>query len=250
MKPESVRVGLHQAAPGTAITDEERARYRDGGIEVLVLPEYYWVRPTDDDHRAVAAHAEEDLETLAALSDAEGWLVFGGTVVETRGDRFHNTCPVFHGGKELGRYRKIHLMPGEARDGVTPGSEFVIVEALGLRLAPVICADVLYPDTFARAAALSPDLILAPMSSPYRPDDSPESKDARDRDIFQQGAARAGAAIVKVGATGTLFGRRLQGRSLVATPREILFRTPFHEETERRNWVVEVPVDPGSARDA
>ena len=244
MKPKTVRVGIHQAAPGTGVTDTERARYRDGGIEMLVLPEYYWVRPTDRDHRSVAAHANEDLAAVAALSESEGWLVFGGTVVETRGDAHHNTCPVFHRGKELGRYRKIHLMPGEARHGVTPGEQFVIIEALGLRLAPVICADVLYPDTFAQAAALSPDLILAPMSSPYRPDDPPEDKDARDRDIFQKGAADAGSVIVKVGAMGTLFGRPLQGRSLVATPNEILFRTPFDEETERRNYVVEVPIEP------
>ena len=41
---------------------------------------------------------------------------------------------------------------------------------------------------------------------------------------------------------GLLFGRGLQGRSLVATPNEILFRTPFEEERARRAYVVEVPL--------
>jgi predicted amidohydrolase len=149
---------------------------------------------------------------------------------------------VFAGGRELGRYRKIHLMPGEARHGVSPGETFVLVDALDLRLAPVVCADVLYPDTFEQVAALAPDLILAPMSSPLRPGDPDSDKDQRDREIFLAGAQRAGSPIVKAGATGSLFGRPLQGRSLVATPAGIVFRTPFAEERERRTWVVEVPL--------
>ena len=242
MKPASVRVGIHQAQPGSGIAPGERDRYRAAGIQALVFPEYFWVRPADRDHTDVAAHLDEDLETLAALSREEGWLVVGGTVVERDGAACRNACPVFFGGRELGRYRKIHLMPGEARHGVVPGERFVIVEALGIRTAPVVCADVLYPDTFERVAELRPDLILAPMSSPFRPEDPVEDKDTRDRDIFVVGAAHARAPIVKAGAMGTLFGRPLQGRSLVATAEGILFRTPFEEETERRTWVVDVPL--------
>jgi hypothetical protein len=91
-------------------------------------------------------------------------------------------------------------------------------------------------------ASLGADLILAPMSSPFLSEDTPEEKDARDRELFMTGATKAGAPIVKAGANGDLFGRPLQGRCLVATPGEILFRTPFDEELERRTWVVEVPL--------
>jgi hypothetical protein len=47
---------------------------------------------------------------------------------------------------------------------------------------------------------------------------------------------------VKAGGVGHLFQRPLQGRSLVATPETILFRTPFDAEHERRTWVVEVEI--------
>jgi predicted amidohydrolase len=246
MKPSTVRVAIHQAEPGTGLAPREGDRYREAGVQILVLPEYFWVRPADEDHTQVARHFDEDMEILAALSREEEWVVVGGTVVEPNGKLWHNMCPVFFRGEELGRYRKIHLMPGEARHGLTPGEGFVIVEALGLHLAPVICADVLYPDTFDQVAALHPDLILAPMSSPRRPADTAEEKDTRDREIFLRGAKAAGAPIVKAGAMGTLFHHPLQGRSLIATPREILFRTPFEEEGERRNWVVDIPLGQGS----
>ena len=245
MNRKSLRVAIHQAEPGTGITADELTGYREAGIEALVFPEYFWVRPEDHDHLAAAAHFAEDMACLSRLSSEEGWLVVGGTLVEPDGDAHHNACPLFWRGEELARYRKIHLMPGEARHGILPGDRFTIAEALGLRLAPVVCADVLYPDTFAHVAELRPDLIIAPMSSPFRPVDPIEEKDARDREIFVEGALRAGAPIVKACSVGTLFQRPLQGRSLVATPRGILFRTPFEEESARRAWVVEIPVRQG-----
>jgi predicted amidohydrolase len=238
-------IGIHQAEPGSGITDLERDRYRQAGVRVLVLPEYFWVRPQDRDHRNSAGHAVEDLELMARWSTEDGWVLVGGTFVEHHeGEVFYNTCPVFHQGHEIGRYRKIHLMPGEARHGLHPGAGFLLFEALGLRMAPVICADVLYPDTFSAVAALRPDLILAPMSSPHLPGDTPEAKDKRDREIFLRGAARAGAPIVKAGSVGHLFQRPLQGRSLVATPGTLLFRTPFDQEHTRHTWIIDVPLSP------
>lgn len=243
MSRTSIVVGLHQAQPGTGVTTAEIAAYREAGVRILVLPEYFWVREEDSDHRAAAAHFDQDMQAVAELSRAGDWLVVGGTVIETRGHHHYNMCPLFENGREVGRYRKNHLMPGEARRGLSAGEGFVIVETLGLKLAPVICADVLYHDTFDEVAAIEPDLVLAPMSSPFRELDPPEEKDTRDREIFLRGAAHANAPIVKVGGMGTLFGRTLQGRSLVATPKEILFRTPFEEESARRAYVVDVPLE-------
>ena len=162
MPEKTIRVGIHQAEPGTGLRQEERFFYRESGVEILVLPEYFWIRPGDDDHGEAARHFREDMETLAALSGEEGYVIVGGTLLEAASEGLHNMCPVFHQGKELGRYRKIHLMPGEARHGVIPGEDFVLIEALGLRMAPVVCADVLYPDTFEQVASLGPDLVLAP----------------------------------------------------------------------------------------
>jgi predicted amidohydrolase len=240
---ESVRVGIHQAEPGSGIEPGALARYLEAGVRVLVFPEYFWARPADRDHRDTALHSEEDLAVLQETSRAGDWLVVGGTIVERRDDgRFHNACPVFHRGKEVARYRKVHVMPGEARHGIVPGDGHTVVDSIGVRIAPIICADVLYPDTFARVAKEGADLIVAPMSSPFRPDDTPLAKDARDREIFLEGARRAKASIVKAGGVGRLFGRPLQGRSLVATPREILFRTPYEAEDQSHAWIVDVPL--------
>ncbi len=61
MKPETVVLGIHQAEPGTGITSAERDLYRKAGIQILVLPEYFWVRPADKNHRDVAGHFDQDM---------------------------------------------------------------------------------------------------------------------------------------------------------------------------------------------
>ena len=57
-----------KATIGRRITSREIRAYRAEGVRILVLPEYFWVRPEDSNHAAVSAHYEEDLEALAALS--------------------------------------------------------------------------------------------------------------------------------------------------------------------------------------
>lgn len=238
----SVRVGILQAEPAGGIRAGEIEKFRQSGVQILVLPEYFWLESDDRDHGHAARHAEATLDRMSELS--RGWSVVGGTFVEpSEGGGWHNSCPVFEDGREIARYRKINLMPGELENGARPGCSFVTVTvAGGVRLAPVICADVLDAATFSSVASLGADLIVSPVASPYLPADSVEAKEKRDREIFVGGAVRAGAPIVKVCGVGSVFHHRLQGRSLVATPAGLLFRTPYNRENERGAWVVDVPL--------
>jgi predicted amidohydrolase len=170
--------------------------------------------------------------------------VAGGTLVEPSADGtgWHNTAVMFEDGREIGRYRKIRLMPGEIANGARPGSDPAAFVVRGVRVAPVICADVLDPATFDRIAALDADLIVAPVASPFLAADTADAKERRDREIFLAGATRARAAIVKVCGVGSIFGRPLQGRSLVVSPEGVHFRVPFDREGEPGAWVVDVPL--------
>ena len=238
-----IRVGLHQASPGSGFSDKDESFYLSRNIDVLVLPEYFWVRNSDQSHSDALLHAQEDLSFLAELSRRRTWLIAGGTVVVPHDSgAWQNACPLFYDGRDLGRYYKQQLMPGEIKNGALPGTEFLVVEALGLNVAPMICADVLVPDAYSRLRLLNPDLILAPMASPYLEHDTLEDKQKRDQELFVRGAEITGACITKAAGVGTLFGRPLQGRCLAAGSQGVLFRTPFDEELKPHRWIVELEV--------
>lgn len=232
-----VRALVWQARPGRAVTAEELARLDALRPDLVVLPEYFWVRAEDAGPAATADHAAEDLARLAALSERVDAVWVGGTLVERAGDgRLHNSAPVFDRGQEVARYRKRRLMPGEAAAGLVPGHEPVVVTVRGWRLGLLVCADVLDPAAYDDLAPLRPDLVAVPTHSPLRPVDPPGEKLARDQAYFEAGARRTGAWVLKACTVGGVYGRRAQGRSLIAGPAGVLRRVEPAGEAEER-WL-------------
>ena len=75
--------------------------------------------------------------------------------------------------------------------------------------------------------------MAVPTNSPFREDDTVEAKFARDATWFVAGAQAARAWVLKSCTVGGIFGRRSQGRSLVAGPDGVLTRVePEHEALE------------------
>jgi NAD+ synthase (glutamine-hydrolysing) len=236
------RVAALQLRPGGGPAAVPVARLESAGVDLAVLPEYYWVRPDDGDVRDTARHAAEDLEALAALSARLSAVLVGGTIVESRSDgRLYNTAPVFHAGREIGRYRKRRLMPGEAAAGLGTGDDTPVFEAAGLRVGVLICADVFDDRSYAALAELRPDVIAVPTNSPLRPLDPLEDKLARDEAYFAAGARVTGAIVVKACTIGGIYGRPAQGRSLVAGPEGVAARIAPEAEGREAHLIVEFP---------
>ncbi len=113
-----------------------------------------------------------------------------------------------------------------------PGHEYRAIKLNDIRVGLLICADVLYPSSFSNIAGLRPDLIVVPVTAPYRDGESIEDKFKRDQKLFVEGAKKAGCPVIKVSSVGRIAGRKLQGRSLIATPEKIIFRVAPEKESE------------------
>lgn len=117
---------------------------------LVVLPELCDVGFTMNSARA----AEDDSRSWAsALARSLGiWLVSGLAVRHERGV---SNCAVVHdpAGREAALYRKAFLFtPAGEREHYVPGSASVTVDCGGIRIAPVICYDLRFPELWRRAA--------------------------------------------------------------------------------------------------
>lgn len=196
----------------------------------VCLPEHY---PLAAEIRNLQQAADRFAERKQYLSDISRTLqttVVGGTLTEPTADGYYNTCYVFDRGQEVGSYRKVNPTSREQSAGTLPGSEFKIFELSGLRVGVLICADVLFQESFEHLAALHCQLTFVPTASPYRPGESAAEKYERDRSIFLGGARKMGCPIVKTCGVGTTFGHPIQGRSLITTTDDILIRAEPHQE--------------------
>ena len=129
------------------------ARVRDASPppgSLVVLPELCDVGFTMDEAKA---SADDSRPWASALARSLGiWLVSGLAVRHERGV---SNCAVVHDprGEEAANYRKSFLFtPAGEREHYVPGDSAVTVDCGGLRVAPVICYDLRFPELWRRAA--------------------------------------------------------------------------------------------------
>lgn len=97
--------------------------------------------------------------------------VHGGSMAEKAGDRLFNTTLMFDpDGREIARYRKIHLFDITAPGGSTyresatfgAGDKIVTCEARGVKIGLAICYDLRFPELFIDLRRAGAELIFLP----------------------------------------------------------------------------------------
>jgi len=97
--------------------------------------------------------------------------VHGGSIAELAGDKLYNTTLVFNPqGREIARYRKIHLFDIVTPDGTGyresavfgAGEEVVTCEVNGVPVGCAICYDVRFPELFLSLRRAGAELIFLP----------------------------------------------------------------------------------------
>ncbi|GBC85582.1 hypothetical protein HRbin11_02032 [bacterium HR11] len=200
----------------------------------MVFPEYAWYGPSDRHGSVADRYAGLLAEVRAATRTWPAWVV-AGTLLRRRPDgALESVSHLLYGGEVRGSYVKVNPTDRERRVGIRAGRTLTLWEVDSARWLPLICADVFCQD---RLMGLLEDfgdpglqVVVVPTASPYRAGEPVEAKWERDERIFRALARRVGAPVVKACCTGLLFGHRFQGRSLVATPRGILWRVEPDEE--------------------
>jgi deaminated glutathione amidase len=110
-------------------------------------------------------------EFLRDVARREKIHMHGGSLAEQAGEKLFNTTVVFDpDGREIARYRKIHLFDIMTPDGTGyresstygSGSEIVTCQADGLRLGLAICYDLRFPELFVALRRAGAEVIFLP----------------------------------------------------------------------------------------
>ena len=148
----------------------------EDGARLVMFPEHMDCIGATVADRVAAGEAERDGPTYTMcqrLAQDNGIYVHSGTFYETvpQGNRVYNTTVVFDpAGREIARYRKIHLFDivtpdgqrfGES-DAVSPGSTTTVVEIDGWKMGLAICYDLRFPELFQRLTRDGAEVLLLP----------------------------------------------------------------------------------------
>jgi nitrilase len=110
---------------------------------------------------------------LSALAAKHGIYIHAGSILEKieGEERVHNTTVVFdRAGREIARYRKIHMFDITAPDGTQyresaafkPGDAVVTYAFEGMTVGCAICYDLRFPDLFQALAERGAEMIVLP----------------------------------------------------------------------------------------
>jgi len=151
--------------------------------------------------------------------------VHGGSLNEADGDRLYNTTVAFDPeGREIARYRKIHMFDVVTPDGTvyresatyTPGAEIVTYSIGDVRVGCAICYDLRFGELFIALARAGADIIIVPAAFTLM-----TGKDHWDV-LLRARAIETQAYILAPGQTGSYvedgIERMSYGHSLVADP--------------------------------
>ena len=228
----AVRVAVAQLRPGHVVWPWLEWFLDRFMPHILVLPEYVWYGPEYVSLSAAARAFPDLLDLLLERTRTWDCVLVAGTLVEKTSEGYRSHAYLIRRGTVIGDYVKINPTPGEARHGLRGGHHILVLQAGYLRLAPLICADIFCADLFDRMRKHAVNLVVLPTASPLKPGESVQEKYRRDRVLYQTAARRLNGYLVKVCGVGSVFGRPLQGRSLVATPHRILWRVPPQAEDQ------------------
>lgn len=183
-----MRVSVVQMSPGhdKAVNVAQARRLIDAAVsadrpDVLGLPEMWTCLGGDRAAKFGQAEALPPVgsnepggvayEFLRSVAREKRIAVHGGSLGEKAGDRLFNTTVLFDAtGREVARYRKIHLFDIVAPDGTgyresatyAPGEEIATATLDGVTVGLAVCYDLRFPELFLALRRAGAELIFLP----------------------------------------------------------------------------------------
>lgn len=219
------------------------AEAAEGGADLVLLPEYWFVPRGEQMAAGEAGDFAKVPDFLAEASDRHGVALAGNGPLKRGGD-LHNACYLYDEGQEVLVQPKLHPMPPEEAGGIAAAEGLDVAEVRGARVGVAVCADILYPEVPRILSLRGADVVLCPVMSPYRGQgDEDPTRGARE-DLFVGRAYDASAYVLKAGGFSDPDDG-VVGRSLVTAP----WGTVARYEDQWSQEVLAAELDVGRVRE-
>jgi predicted amidohydrolase len=188
---------------------------RAQGAELALLPEYWFLPPTDKPLPDVPERFAGVRDLLPGMAREAGLTLAANALVREEGKRWNTMFVLDPEGRVLGGQRKLHPMPTEVKWGIADGEELGVLPWHETRLGGLVCADVLHPEAARILALRGAEILLNPVMSYWKPNDT--TKEAR-RAMFIARAYDNACFVLKTGSIAEAGRAKLVGRSIVTAP--------------------------------
>jgi len=169
---KKVKLGILQVQPNYEWTIEERLAHLynltekclSEGAELVCLPEAYQYMGQERNALGFAEkYAQAHKEACAALASKYNAYVVPWDYEISEGKIYNTSYILDRTGKEVGRFRKVHLTYGEMQIGLARGDSFPVFDLDIGKVGIMICFDNYFPESSRILALNGADIILYPL---------------------------------------------------------------------------------------
>ncbi|MDE1994857.1 MAG: carbon-nitrogen hydrolase family protein [Rhizobiaceae bacterium] len=211
------------------------------GARLICFPEAFLQGYLLDQQRArrcaLDVVSEESIALAQRFPASDQLIVLG--MIEADHDRLFNSAVVIRNRTIIGRYRKRHLLAGEAI--FDPGSDAAVFDIDGLRFGINICYDSNFPEAARKIADLGASLIVCLANNMMRRDRAEEFRD-RHNVVRGDRCRETGLWLISSDITGEREGRVCWGPTAVLSPQgQVVAQLPL----ERPGLLIfDIPQEP------
>lgn len=199
----------------------------DAGARLLCFPEGFlqgYLLEKDAARRVALDLSSPAFAALLQRFPHTGPMLVVG-IIEIDGGVLFNTAIVVERGILIGRYRKTHLLAGEAL--FAPGSESPVFEVDGLRFGINICYDTNFPEAARKIADHGGALLVCAANNMLRRDKALQYRDLHNA-IRGERCRETGLWLISADVTGKRDDRVAWGPTAVLNPRgEVAAQQPL-----------------------
>ena len=225
-----VKIIMGQKAIGNLLSEDEINEIKESKPDFVCLPELFFVTAEMKNYADAANAFEKYIEYLRKLSAELELIVVGGTLIFKDAIGFKSICHIYNRGELASKYTKINLTEHEKKKGFIQGENHIKCAYRDISYTTLICNDIFSNAGFIWAKENDIKLIFMPTGSPFKPQENIEDKYRRDQELYVAKSMISDAIVIKICGVGSVFGNKLQGRSLIASPHGILFRIDPSQE--------------------
>lgn len=195
--------------------------------DLVVFPELFLsgYTATDVDELAIRADGPE-LKSIAAVARESSTALIVGAAERVGGGVANSAICVDERGDVAAAYRKVQLYGGKESDAFVAGEELLVVELCGVKIGPMICFDMEFPEV-ARALAQARAELLVTISANMEPFGNDHAVFASAR-ALENGLPHAYVNQVGPGEQGLIF---TGGSTIVSADAQSLTQAQSPRET-------------------
>lgn len=199
--------------------------------DMLVFPALFYADPSIKQLSDLKDRYPLTIDWLLKLSQSYKGIIIGGSLIKEEQGKLYHATPVVYDENVIDWYHK-RILDNEEKSFIEPGRDAGIFMLNNIRFAILIDREITNT-TFIKELKENQVNLIFNISASFENEQNGEKQLETENEFYHHLSKEHDITIVRCEPVGSLFGKKLSGRSLLATPKGISWHTTRYDSNKQ-----------------